>query len=56
MKDIVITKESPDIYVIDGMRFTEELLRLWSESDVPSAWIRIIKREDGAITFENRID
>ena len=56
MKDITISKEWPDIYVIDGMKFTGALLRLWGQSDVPSDWFRIIKREDGVCTIESKRD
>ena len=39
---------------IGGMRFSMELFRMFDTSPAPGPWFRIIKREDGIITVEQR--
>lgn len=45
---------SPFTVQISGMRFTMELFRMMDTSPEPGPWIRIVKREDGYLTVEQR--
>lgn len=45
-----------DIVKIGSMQFTLHLFRMLDTSPTPGPWFRVIRREDGALTLEQKFD
>jgi hypothetical protein len=45
-----------DVLTIEGIRYSGDLFRYFALETPPGRWIRILKREDGRITLEQKVD
>ncbi len=56
LSENVAIGDDPDILIAYGTKISGELLRTLAEPTPPGIWFRIVKREDGVATIEQRRD